>query len=228
VAERRTRKLFIFALLMGLVTAFLIYTELSRIREASIVEEVLVPVVVAARDLSAPVLLTAEMIAIKEIPPAGRHEAAFSKAEDVLGLWISRDFQAGEQILQPLLVAGEGRDALVYRIPPGLRAVTIPVNAVTGVAGQVRVGDRVDVLVTLDANLVEVDRTITLLQDIEILHTGSQEQGATIILAVTPQQAEEITLADEKGRIRLTLRPAADTEPVPTTGVTPDTLITPR
>lgn len=89
-------------------------------------------------------------------------------------------------------------------------------------------GDRVDVLVTLDANLVEVDRTITLLQDIEILHTGSQEQGATIILAVTPQQAEEITLADEKGRIRLTLRPAADTEPVPTTGVTPDTLITPR
>lgn len=229
--ERDPRRLFIVALLLGLLTALFIYLQLERIEKENRSAAVLVPVVVAARDISAPVRLTADMIAVREASPEWRHPEAAQAPEEVVGLWATRDFKEGEQILKPLLAAGEGRDALAYRIPAGMRAVTIAINAVTGVAGQLRQGDRVDVLATLEKQLIGVDLTVTLLQDIEVLAVGTegeQVQGSTVTLAVTPKQAEELTLADEKGRLRLVLRPAAETGRIQSQGVTPEMLVQER
>ncbi|MGI6143481.1 MAG: Flp pilus assembly protein CpaB [bacterium] len=231
--ERRPRPLLLLALILGLLTAFFIYLYMEQLREEYTGEEVLVPVVVAARDITAPVQITAEMVTLVEIDPRWRHQGAATALEDVLDLWATRDFAAGEQVLQPLLVAGGEQDALVYRIPAGMRAVTIPITAVTGVDGRLRPGDRIDVLVTFDKELLnsDWDRTITLLQDIEVLSlggAGDQGQGATATLAVTPKQAEELTLADERGSLRLSLRPAAAADRMPTSGVIPPALLEER
>lgn len=222
--EKKARRLFVLSLILGLLTAFLIYFQLQQIKSEHTRPEVLVPVLVAAQKISAPGKIRVDMLEVKEIPPQWRHEEAATAPDEVIDLWASRDFAPGEQILKSLLVAGERGDALAYLIPAGKRALTIPINIVTGVAGQIRVGDRVDILVTLERELLgtDWDRTITLLQDIEILYLEAEEGSGldtTATLAVTPEEAEELTLADERGRLRLSLRPAAAGDRIDTQGV---------
>ena len=135
--ERRPRPLLLLALILGLLTAFFIYLYMEQLREEYTGEEVLVPAVVAARDITAPVQITSDMVTLVEIDPRWRHQGAATALEDVLDLWATRDFAAGEQVLQPLLVAGGEQDALVPD-SRGNAGGYHPITAVTRVDGRLR------------------------------------------------------------------------------------------
>src|SRR5690606_36281457 len=105
---------------------------------------------------------------------------------------------------------------LTFSIPPDKRAVSVGVNEVIGVAGFVKPGDRVDVLATFDRNFSGQDMTTTILQDVQVLATAQETESdpekaevtTTVTLAVSLDEAERLTLAEERGTLRLVLRPA--------------------
>jgi len=108
---------------------------------------------------------------------------------------------------------------LAPMIPAGLRAVSVKVNEVVGVAGFVLPGMRVDVLVTGRPPGKEGMITQTVLQNILVLSAGQTLEAdargkainaPVVTLLVTPEQAEILTLAGNEGRIQLVLRNSSD------------------
>jgi Flp pilus assembly protein CpaB len=122
-----------------------------------------------------------------------------------------------------------------------MRAVSVGLDPVVGVAGFIRPGDHVDVIATF--TIGEGTVTKTILQDVELLATGTQasvrESGRggndtakssdqpNATLLVLPTQAERLVLADEKGKIRLSLRRADDKAFAKTIGATGRAVIGP-
>ena len=127
--------------------------------------------------------------------------------------------------------------SLAFIVPAGFRAMSVSVDKVIGVGGLIRPGDRVDVLAVLeiqiaieDAGLQEgVARAVTLAQSLEVLAVEqalanpadaegqpSVQPSATVVtLAVEPQMAQAIFLAEQEGTLRLAVRPPGDLEFVP-------------
>ncbi|MFQ5912354.1 MAG: Flp pilus assembly protein CpaB [Nitrospinota bacterium] len=122
---------------------------------------------------------------------------------------------------------------LADTISTGMRAVTIRVNDVIGVAGFLVLGTRVDVLTTME--LKKPARTVTrvILQRVMVIAIGPRrepskekgKEGFLVTLLVTPSQAERLTLASTKGLIHLALRSGPDEGAPTTTGVTPRLLM---
>ena len=119
-------------------------------------------------------------------------------------------------------------------IPSGLRAMSVRVNEVIGVAGFVLPGTHVDVLVTVREDGTEGGRqnpmARTVVSNVEVLTAGTRidqeaakdgkpQQSTVITLAVSPADGERIALATSEGQISLALRNPLDVEPTTTTGV---------
>ena len=174
-------------------------------------------VVVALRDIPADTRITQDMVETRVLPAGYAHPAAARATAEVVGKVTTAAIMREEQVL-PARLAGEGlpRKRLAYSVPEGWRAMTIPVNEITGVGGYPTVGDRVDVLVTAGDNPVT---SKIVLQNVEILATGdiiaTQDDGqqrvvASFTLSVTPEQAQILALADKTAHIRLLLRSPVD------------------
>jgi pilus assembly protein CpaB len=100
-----------------------------------------------------------------------------------------------------------------------MRAMSIKVNEVTGVAGFVLPGDRVDVVVTVDNTAsTRIAVTKTILQDIEVLASGAKTETKnnqnvtvqTVTMLVDPDGAEKMALAVDQGNVHLALRNPVD------------------
>ena len=106
-------------------------------------------------------------------------------------------------------------------IPPGMRAVSVRVNEVIGVAGFVVPGTRVDVLLTGNPTGASDQRTTTVLENVAVIATGQKLERNTagepqltpvITLLVSPDDAQKLTLATSQGKIQLALRNPLDTK----------------
>jgi pilus assembly protein CpaB len=156
---------------------------------------------------------------------------AFTSVEQVVNRGVIQAVGENEPITDRKL-APEGAGAgLSPTIPAGMRAISVKVNEVVGVAGFVVPGSRVDVLVTVDESVGRGGITRAVVSNVEVLTAGTrfdQEKAmadgkpipATVVtLLATPQDAERITLAANEGKITLTLRNPLDTLPTATSGV---------
>ena len=125
---------------------------------------------------------------------------------------------------------------LAPRIPEGMRAVTVQMDEVIGVAGFLSHGSRVDVLTTMEVPQREGPSRIvskTILQNVTVLTVGerteksdSGEKKVSIVtLLVSPEEAEGLTLASTKGTIRLALRNDQDETNTRTRGITASRLV---
>ena len=121
-------------------------------------------------------------------------------------------------------------------IPPGLRAVSVRVNEVIGVAGYVLPGTRVDVVVTVSPSGQAADMTSkVILTNVQVLAAGTKIERDTdknkpmpvtvVTLLVNPDEAERLTLASSEGKIQLALRNPLDTQTISTHGVRPAALL---
>ncbi|MBC7104707.1 MAG: Flp pilus assembly protein CpaB [Firmicutes bacterium] len=215
----RNRILAIVAVICGLGAAAGTFLYLNELKETYRSAGQFRPVVVAATRIPARTAITAPMVRVREVPEAYVHPGAFARPEEVLGKVTRAEVVAGEQILRErLLSEGEGRETLAAAVPPGRRAVAVAVDAVSGVAGAVVPGDRVDVVGTFD---VEGPLSTVFLQGLQVLAVSEPDleskTGAgprTVTLAVTPQEAQALALVSEKGRLRLLLRSPRDQEAV--------------
>jgi pilus assembly protein CpaB len=176
-------------------------------------------VVVAIRPLPVGSTVDAASITLRGVPDALFPAGAFSRVADVLERPVIRDIQADEPVIEARVAAKGSGGGLGPLIPPGMRAISVRVNDVVGVAGFVLPGMRVDVLVTGKASNGGDTETQTVLQNIAVLSAGqtTQTDGKSqpivvpvVTLLVSPVEAEALTLANSEGHIQLVLRNSTD------------------
>ena len=147
-------------------------------------------------------------------------------AKSLVGTVVRFAITAGQPVTRGALVGPQDRGFLAAALGSGMRAVTIPVNATTGVAGFVFPGDHVDIVLTQDVkgggdgDPLKVSETIV--RNVRVLATDQRitdkdEEGKTAVktftnvtIEVTPRIAEKIAVAQSVGNLSLSLRSIAD------------------
>ena len=144
----------------------------------------------------------------------------------LIGTVVRNPITAGQPLTKGALVGPNDRGFLAAALGPGMRAVTVPVSATSGVAGFVFPGDRVDMVLTQDVTgggdgpPLKVSETIV--RNLRVLATDQRidsknEEGKTevktfntVTFEATPRIAEKIAVAQSMGTLSLALRSIAD------------------
>jgi pilus assembly protein CpaB len=218
----------ILGLAVAVVIALLLSTFVYRQYEkASNVKPVVTQrIVVAAKAL--PLGTRVQASNMRVIPwPAGEPVAGmFTRIEDCADRALVTDVVANELILDSKLAPKEAGAGLPAVIPQGMRALSVAVNEVVGVAGFVTPGTMVDVLVTgkvSDGSHGSDNITRTILENVRVLAAGQKiEQDRegkpqtvpVITLLVSPEDAGRLAMASTQGKIQLALRNTVDNKKV--------------
>ena len=188
------------------------------------------PVVVAAADLQLGSELKKEDLTVVQFPAGQTPEGTFTQPSDIIGRGLIAPIVKNEPVLPSKLASKEAGAGLPPVIPEGMRAVSVRVNEVIGVAGYVLPGTRVDVVATASPNQERADMTSKLiLSNVQVLTAGTrmeqdQEKGkpvqvTVVTLLVNPEQSERLALASTEGKIQLALRNPLDQTAPETPGV---------
>jgi pilus assembly protein CpaB len=227
----------VFAFVVASIASLLLYRVLNNRGQTAKAAVNTVQIVLAARNLEVGTVLKEGDVHLAEWPgtvPIG----SSNKVQDMLGRGVTTTIYANEPLIESRLAPKGAGGGLAAMIPPGMRAVAVRVNEVVGVAGFVVPGMRVDVLIS--GNRPGGDRGLgtlskTLLQNLEVLSAGQDfkkdAEGKPIAvqvvnLLVTPEQAEQLSLASAQTVIQLVLRNPLDREVAKTTGTALDYLFT--
>src|SRR5205809_1998188 len=149
-----------------------------------------------------------------------------SNPQTLLGTVVRYTITAGQPVTRGSLVGPQDRGFLAAALGAGMRAITVPVNSSTGVAGFVFPGDHVDMVLTQqvegggDGPSLKVSETIV--RNLRVLATDQRvtdkdkdgkievKTFANVTLEVTPRIAEKIAVAQSLGTLSLSLRSIAD------------------
>jgi pilus assembly protein CpaB len=193
-------------------------------------------VVVAATDLDIGAELRRDDVRVIQWPANAVPANAISTPEEVIGRGLILPVIQNEPILPMKLASKEAGSGLPPAIPPGLRAISVRVNEVIGVAGYVLPGTRVDVVATVNPGNERRDITSkVILTNVQVLAAGTKIDRETdknkpiavtvVTLLVDPDEAERLTLASNEGKIQLALRNPLDKASTVTAGVRPAMLL---
>ena len=227
--ELRTLIVLVVALGAAGMASFAVYRAIGRIpvREIEVGKATMV---IAAEAMPMGTMVAKDKVKVVKWPSGTPIEGSFTKVEDVIDRGLIADVLANEPLTESKLAPVAAGAGLPPSIPQGMRAISIKVNEVIGVAGFVVPGTRVDVLATVSPdNKDPISRTVVA--DVQVLTSGTRfdqdkarKDGkpipATVVtLLLNPQDAEKVTLAAEKGRLMLALRNPLDQQPTITNGV---------
>jgi pilus assembly protein CpaB len=180
-----------------------------------------VNVMVAARDLPLGTRLEPEDVRLSPWPDTLLLEGRLEEADmtRMMGRGTLYPIAASEPILESKL-APEGSGAgLAPTIPEGMRAMSVRVNEVIGVAGFILPGTRVDVILSGSPNGSDLERSKAFLENVTVLSAGQNlERSANgepqnvqvVTLLVSPEDAQALALAQGNGNIQLALRNPLD------------------
>ena len=190
------KKIVLFALIAALCAGALLYFYLDKLEQQKAVKVELESVVVATVNIPAYTPITADMVTIKNVPLGSAHPLAARTLEEVIGFVTESETLEGEQLLPPKLKQlGQTDSGLSYIVPEGMRAVTIGVDEVSGVAGFLQRGDYVDVITNIATSYapatVEPGQEATVPTDTgeatadtaSAAQTGNAERATTLLAA---------------------------------------------
>ena len=235
MSRSRIFTVFLIALLAGGGLAYGTYDYLQNVP----VKTVTVPtkkVVVANADIALGSELRRDDLTTVEWPANALPEGSFDDPAGLVGRGLIDSVVRHEVILNGKLASKEAGSGLPPIIPQGMRAMSVRVNEVIGVAGYVLPGTHVDVVVTASPNnRIEDTVSKVVLSKVQVLTAGtrleqdSQDkkpmQVTVVTLLVTPEQAERLTLASTEGKIQLALRNPLDKTAPATAGIRPAALM---
>lgn len=175
-------------------------------------------VVVAAMEIPFGTKVEARHLKTIKLPRGAEVGNHFDKPEDVEGLLATQKMIAGEILLKERFADRNSGSTLAAVLKPDMRAVTVRVDDVVGVAGFLLPGNHVDVVAARMVN--QRAETQTVLRNLNVLavdQTAAQDKDQPVVvravtLEVTQKQAEVLVKSREEGRIQLTLRNPGDTE----------------
>jgi pilus assembly protein CpaB len=189
-------------------------------------------ILVARKALAVGTIIDAESLTYQPWPKELMQSAYYveggadSDTKMLLGTVVRYQITAGQPLTRGALVGPQDRGFLAAALGPGMRAITVPVNVSTGVAGFVFPGDHVDVVLTQnvegggDGPALKVSETI--IRNVRVLATDQRitdkdKDGKTevktfsnVTFEVTPRIAEKLAVAQSLGTLSLSLRSLAD------------------
>jgi pilus assembly protein CpaB len=191
-------------------------------------------IVLSARSLPVGAVLREQDLKVVSWPGEAVPSGYFRSVKDAVGRGVITPVAENEPLLEAKVSTKDAGGGLPIIIRDGMRAVSVKVDEVIGVAGFVLPGTRVDVMLTLDKGDGRPQAiTKTLLQNVQTLAAGQsvtrdkegKAQTVTVItLLVSPDDAELLALAAKEGRLQLALRNTLDTLAVATSGARADKL----
>lgn len=182
------------------------------------------PVVVATRALRYGEALKAEDLKVVSFPEDAVPSAGFSSIEEVLGAAggsgqriVLRSIEENEPVLRARVTGFGERATISAQLTPGMRAFTLQIDTVSGVAGFLLPNDRVDIFLTRTGT--EGMRADMIMQNVKVIAVdqfSEQESNRarvarTATVEVTPEDAQKLALAQQLGRISLGLRQIDET-----------------
>jgi pilus assembly protein CpaB len=226
----RTIVVLVIAVLMAAVAALGVYLAVRSmpVREVEIART---QAVVATHPMSVGTLVTKDDLKLVAWPAATPVPGSFTEIDKAVNRGVIVPISENEPLTEAKLAPIGSGAGLPPTITEGMRAISVKVNEVIGVAGFVIPGTRVDVLVTLKTpDKGNASETRVVLSNVQVLTAGTRydQERATkegkpiptsvVTLLLTPEDAEKVTLASEEGRIMLALRNPLDTVPTKTNG----------
>lgn len=195
-------------------------------------------VVVASHDMPLGTLLRKSDLKLINYPEKDVPKGAAFRTDDAINRVIKVAVNNNEPILQSRLSETTSVEGVSSTIDAGFRAMSVQITDVSGVAGLIQPGSKVDVLFTRPGSMAEAT-TSTILQNIKVISIGrSVATGTTasaadtrvtaataakvVTLVLRPDDAQKLELAKNEGRISLSLRnpldntQAENTEPITT------------
>ena len=234
--DRKKLVLLVGALIVAIGTALVARSMFAgasapQANAASQVEAAGPKVLVAQRALPTGTIITADAIGYQLWPEELVQDAYFLDGEaditKLIGTVVRHPVTAGEPVTQGSLVSPGDRGFLAAALTPGMRAITVPVDAKSGVAGFVFPGDRVDMVLTqtVQGNNGQALKTSeTIVRNLRVLATDQSttqetvdgvtqvKAFRTVTMEVTPKIAEKVAVAQTIGTLSLALRAIADSE----------------
>lgn len=221
--QRRNLIILGAAVLLGLVAVYLANTWFSGVetRQQRVAhQQNMVRIAVASQPLQFATPLSSSNVRLVNWPEDSVPRGAFRSLDPLLqpGRLALRSIAPGEPILLDRVSGKDGRAALSYDLPEGMRAISIPVSAVSGVSGFVLPGDVVDVLLTRQIpgdGATDSDKMIdVILESVRVLAIDQMANekstdpkiGKTAVVMVDMAGAQKLTLARELGSLTLALR----------------------
>src|SRR5438046_5079042 len=183
----------------------------------------LITVAAAAHDLAIGRRIQADDLKLVTLDRKDLPRGVFVKTTDVVDRAVAVPIVAGEIVLNGKLAPKGSGEGLTALIEPGMRAVSVQVDEISGVSGFIQPGTRVDVLFTRTFSNGDA-ATTTILQNVRVIAYGRQLDPAgkldprdtarptVATLLVTQDQAQKLVLAQQRGRIQLVLRNGLDDE----------------
>jgi pilus assembly protein CpaB len=224
--SNRTVLVFLLSVLVAGAASLFVYRAVLQIPVRE-VEVKSYQVAVASRALPVGTMLTASDVRLVAWPSSSPVTGGYSTVDELVNRGLVAPVVENEPLTATKVAVIEAGAGLPPTITAGMRAISVKVNEVIGVAGFVVPGTRVDVVVTLAQREESVSRVVVT--NVQVLTAGTrydQEQAkdgkpvpsTVVTLLVTPEDAERIALAAAEGQIMLTLRNPLDTEPTETKG----------
>lgn len=176
-------------------------------------------------------IIDAEMLRYQPWPEGLVQDAYFVRGQEgaadpseLIGTVVRTEVTAGQPITRGALVRPGERGFLAAALGPGMRAVTVPVSASSGVAGFVFPGDRVDIVLTqeVEGEGPALRASETIFRNVRVLAVDQRidardeegnsvaQPGSNVTLEATPRMAERIAVAQTIGQLSLALRSLAD------------------
>ena len=235
MARIRLFAVFAIAIVAGGTFAFATYRYIQD-RPAAVAQMQTRPVVVAAANLDLAAELRREDMKVIDWPAGSVPAGTFSNPQELIGRGLIQPVVQNAPILEGAMPPKDAGAGLPPVIPEGMRAVSVRVNDVIGVAGYVLPGTRVDVVATISPTDQHPDTTSkVILTNVKVLTAGTKIERDTernkpmpvsvVTLLVNPDESERLTLAASEGKIQLALRNPLDTAPTATRGIRPAALL---
>jgi pilus assembly protein CpaB len=222
--KRRGLFLVVVSLAMGVAAAWAANNWVQTRLGPTASQDVSVDVVIAAAiDIPYGTKIEPRHVKVLALPQGTAPERAIRESGHVEGMVAMTEVLRGEILMRDRFAAHETGSTLAALVQKDMRAITVRVDDVVGVAGFLLPGNRVDVLASRLDNSTRRATTETILQNLKVLavdQTASTDKNEPVIvravtLEMSPPQSEALVKAKEEGRIQLTLRnPLAQEEVV--------------
>lgn len=224
----KNKKVLLIAVIMGLFAVILTFMLIRGLELKYRTGAQMTEVLVARGNIAEGTLLKDFMVDVKKVPAAYKQPKALESVEQIMNenYATAVPIMQDEQIVSTKLLTPGKDTGLAIVVPEGKRAISVNVDAASGVAELIKPGNYVDVICTID----EQDKSVTVLQNVLVLAWKQNILGAptaartpsvtsigemstptedilpTVTLAVSPYEAQSVALATEKGTLRLVLR----------------------
>ncbi len=217
----------IVAIVLGLVAGVVAWSAIKK-KESDVRRGWnLVPVVVAAIDISEGTVVAFDMISQRSVPEQFVTSSVVKpdSASYVVNQKVLVPVQAGDPLLWSQFETTKAAERLSTKVQKKARAITIDANKSASVGGWVRPNDHVDLIGTFKDPQSNESVAVTLLQNVIVLATGkitgttnvnlipeNQRDYNNVSLLVIPEEAEILVLAQELGGITMSLRNEDDVD----------------